>query len=531
MAKLFLLLCTLLVSSFIYGQDIEENEYCQIQLINTKQSSLAVPLVKENEAFLFLPAGESRLRLNCRLDEQAVITFDRDELLNISVPSSQVKLTQLNATSPSYLIPSGDFSIDFLLFLHHEYNQKFAWQPIASFYNYSVINNIVMGIFYGLCLTLILYVYFMGRIVGDNRFQFYSLYVFCASTFFLLQEGQLVIFLPQQSFLLTHQFYVLFAGLTVFTATIFIVRLTDLGLAWPKLTRYGLELGASCVLLISMLMLFIPHNNFSAVLGSIMARMTMLIMLAIFTLVSIQAYRNIKSAKIVILSLALMVIAMVLRTVFPDFNPFLQRYALIIAFAVEAFMLAVAVSARIKSIRTDQILAESQANTDALCNVLNRRGWDKKANHVLSEHKIKGGVICLLYIDLNDFKQINDNWGHDAGDKVLTVVTDIIRHQLRSIDNIGRVGGDEFVVLGHFNDRTEAEDLALRVQDRLKTFALNIDKLTTLNISASVGYVIYDKPPAGIDEMLIQADKSMYQTKRSNKAEFKGNIVLPNTNN
>ena len=69
---------------------------------------------------------------------------------------------------------------------------------------------------------------------------------------------------------------------------------------------------------------------------------------------------------------------MVFRTVLDDVNPFLQRYALIIAFAVEAFMLAVAVSARIKNIQADKILAESQANTDGLCNVLNRRGWDKE---------------------------------------------------------------------------------------------------------------------------------------------------------
>jgi diguanylate cyclase (GGDEF)-like protein len=357
----------------------------------------------------------------------------------------------------------------------------------------------------------------MGRVVGDTRFQFYSLYVFCAATFFLLQEGQLNIFLPQQSFLLSHQFYLLFAGFTVFTAIVFIVRLTDLNTTWPKLTRYGLEFGAIVVLLMSVLMLFLNHSELSALLGSAMARVTLLLMLGILTLVSIQAYRNVQSAKLVLLSLVLMVIAMVFRTVLYDVNPFLQRYSLIIAFAVEAFMLAVAVSERIKSIQTDKILAESQANTDALCNVLNRRGWDKKVNEILSEQKIKGGVICLLYIDLDNFKQINDKWGHDTGDKVLKVVSDIIRNQLRSIDSIGRVGGDEFAALGIFYDRTEAENLVIRIQKRLQAVSLHIDKQKTVEVSASVGHVIYEEPPKGPEVMLSQADQSMYQIKRASK--------------
>jgi diguanylate cyclase (GGDEF)-like protein len=195
----------------------------------------------------------------------------------------------------------------------------------------------------------------------------------------------------------------------------------------------------------------------------------------------------------------------------------MQRYALIIAFAIEAFVLAVAVSARIKNIRSDKALAESQANTDELCNVLNRRGWDKKAKDVLAEQKEKGGVICLLYIDLDEFKQTNDQWGHDTGDKVLKVVAEIIRHQLRSNDNIGRIGGDEFVALGIFNDSSEAESLAKRVQQRLRSFNLHIDKKTTLQISASVGHVIYDKPPKDVGTMLSRADESMYQIKRSSK--------------
>lgn len=522
MIKFLTLIFLLVNSSVLLAQNHKkDSEYCKIQLISAEEISTspveAKSLIIEKVTLLSIPTGNSRLRLSCKLNEQAVLTFSKDEIMDVRWEAHQVKLIPLAASNPSFLLPTGTFSIDFLFVTHHNFNQNFVWKPIATFLNYSLLNNIVMGVFYGLCLTLILYVFFMGRIVGDTRFQFYSLYVFCAATFFLLQEGQLNIFLPQQSYLLSHQFYLLFAGLTVFTATIFIVRLTEIHATWPRLNRYGLELGASGVLLMSVLMLFLDHNNLSAWLGSTMARMTLLVMVGILTLVSIQAYRNVQGAKLVFFSLALMVIAMIFRVVLNDVSPFLQRYALIIAFAIEAFMLAVAVSARIRNIQTDKMLAESQANTDELCNVLNRRGWDKRVNEVLSEQNNKGGVTCLLYIDLDDFKQINDKWGHDAGDKVLKVTADIIRHQLRSVDSIGRIGGDEFVALGIFNDRIEAESLVIRIQGRLKAVNLHINQQTTLEISASVGHVIYDEPPKDAEYMLRQADESMYQIKRSNK--------------
>ena len=510
---------TLSACMSLQAQEIPSNadELCHIQLLNPPKIATALNLIKDTPSYLFLPSGENRLRLSCNLDEQAVLTFGRDEIMKIDWQGHPNSVTPLSASSPSYLLPSGQFAVDFILLTHHEYQQQFAWRSITEFISHSLLNNITMGVFYGLCLTLILYVYFMGRVVGDSRFELYSLYVFCAATFFLLQEGQLNIVLPEQSFLLSHQFYLLFAGLTVLSATIFIVRLTDLYLAWPKLSRYGLEAAATIVLLLSVVMLLLDHSHLSVLLGMAMARITLLLMLGIFVLVAIQAYRRQQSARITLVSLGLMVVAMIFRTILSDVSPFLHRYALIFAFSVEAFMLAVAVSARIKNIKQDKLRAESLADTDALCNVLNRRGWNKKANKIINEQRRKGGFTCLLYIDLDQFKQINDQWGHDVGDKVLKVVADIIRNQVRTNDCIGRLGGDEFVVLGRFRHAGEAENLASRVSSRLRHCQLQIEQHTTLEISASVGFAVYDRPPIGVDDMLDQADKSMYQVKRSSQ--------------
>jgi diguanylate cyclase len=97
MAKLFLLLFTLMNSSFLFAQEnTTGNEYCQIQLIMTEQfppvTSPIKNLVKEKVTLLAIPAGKSRLRLNCRLDEQGVFTFGNDEILDVSWEALEVKL-------------------------------------------------------------------------------------------------------------------------------------------------------------------------------------------------------------------------------------------------------------------------------------------------------------------------------------------------------------------------------------------------------------------------------------------------------
>lgn len=511
----FALLLSLFITFSVHGQVSKPDEQCHILLIDDNSKSEV--LSKGTPLFIILATGENRLRLSCNLNEQAIFTFGKDEILNVNLDTKGVNVEQVLANSPSYILPAGTFQVDFIFQTHHEFLQRFSWLATSTFFNSNLVNNITMGAFYGLSLTLIFYVFFMGRVLGDNRFQFYSLYTFCAATFFLLQEGQLNIVLPKHSFLLSHQFYLLFAGLTVVTAVMFIVRLTDLNKDWPRLTRFFLEPGGMAVLLISILMLFLDHNAFSAYLGKVMSLLTLAIMVSIFILVGVQTYANKKMAGWVLFSLGLMVVAMLFRTLLQDLSPFLHRYALIFAFSIEAFILAVVVLTKVKTINQDKLRAEYQASTDELCNVLNRRGWEQKSNRLLDQQKHHGGVTCLIYIDLNDFKEINDNWGHDTGDKVLKHVASEVSSQLSENEYVGRIGGDEFVILGYFEDDNKALKFALNMQKRLSLYHLKINEQLVLNIAASVGYKIFKDAPANITDMLILADESMYKVKQKVK--------------
>ncbi|WP_239024092.1 sensor domain-containing diguanylate cyclase [Paraglaciecola marina] len=497
------------------AQQISPKEQCHIQLLSDTSETKDLP--KNIALFIQLATGENRLRLSCTLNEQAIFTFGKDEILNVTLNTGGANVEQVLANSPSYILPAGTFEIEFIFLTHHKFLQQFSWLSTATFFNSNLINNITMGAFYGLSLTLIFYVFFMGRVLGDNRFQFYSLYTFCAATFFLLQEGQLNIVLPKHSFLLSHQFYLLFAGLTVVTAVLFIVRLTDLKKEWPKVTRYFLEPGGVLVLLMSVMMLQLDHNALSAYLGQGMSKLTLALMLCIFILVAVQAYAKKRMANWVLFSLSLMVLAMLFRTFLQDYSPFLHRYALIFAFSIEAFILAVVVLTKVKNIKQDKLLAELQANTDELCNVLNRRGWEHKANQILIEQRAKGGVSALVYLDLNSFKQINDNLGHDVGDKVLMLIASEISEQLGTDEHLGRIGGDEFVIAAYFRSEEAAQYFRDKIVNNLKHFALKIDEKLTLDVTCSLGCKMFNEAPKSIRDMLILADESMYQVKQREK--------------
>lgn len=491
-------------------------EYCLIAQIQEGRKVSFVPLTQDAPLTFSLNKGENQLSIKCQLNRQSVLNFERYELVDIQWEKEGPPLEILKATSPTFLLPFGEFNIRFNLLMHNSDITVVKWTSIDQFFNQSLLNNIVMGAFYGLCMVLILYVWFMGRILGDVSFTLYSVYVFCASTFFLLQEGQLHIFLPEYSFVLGHFVYILFAGLTVVAATVFITRITDIHSTWPKITRYILNPASLCVLLLAVIVAFGEHNLVSSVAGIMMANLTLLIMIAILALVIWQSIRKVEMAWLVCLSLVTMVAAMAMRVLPIDVGDFMTRYGLIMAFALEAFIFAIVVSSRIETIKIEKQNAEARANTDVLCDIHNRRGWLVSTEALLTKQRKRGGLLSLFYIDLDDFKAINDTYGHDCGDKVLSIIAKILLNQSRANDVVGRLGGDEFVIAGLFDFESEVQGIAYRLTERLNHLPLQINEGLSINVRASVGHVVFDSPAESVHHMLSLADKSMYKKKREN---------------
>jgi diguanylate cyclase (GGDEF)-like protein len=160
---------------------------------------------------------------------------------------------------------------------------------------------------------------------------------------------------------------------------------------------------------------------------------------------------------------------------------------------------------------------ESKAALDPMTKVLNRRSMD----HYLEEIVSLGGTTIpmhLLMIDVDDFKQINDNYGHIAGDKVLMVIANIMKSTLRDSDRIFRYGGEEFVIaLNRISDegcRTVAE--------RILTLARN-NKLIYKNhhfaVTLSIGATVL-RPGDTVESLITRADKALYRAKERGKDQL-----------
>ncbi|WP_431822230.1 diguanylate cyclase domain-containing protein [Burkholderia sp. F1] len=164
-----------------------------------------------------------------------------------------------------------------------------------------------------------------------------------------------------------------------------------------------------------------------------------------------------------------------------------------------------------------EIAALHLATTDELTQLTNRRGFETLAGHVLKLCTRLDRAAALLFFDLNEFKSINDRFGHAEGDRALKAFADTLTGALRDSDVIARLGGDEFVVLLSATDETDADEAVRRVSRALA--ARNDADARGYAIRFSAGRVEYD--PARhhtVSDLLASADRHMYEHKQRGKA-------------
>jgi diguanylate cyclase (GGDEF)-like protein len=153
---------------------------------------------------------------------------------------------------------------------------------------------------------------------------------------------------------------------------------------------------------------------------------------------------------------------------------------------------------------------ESIATSDPLTGVLNRRGFERDAARRLTQSD-DDATGALLFIDLNEFKAINDKFGHEVGDQLLKIAAERLRQSLRSCDIIGRPGGDEFVALVPDVDSDVADQLAKRLTGALEQ-PYNIGR-QRLFCAASIGLALYPDNANTLTGLLREADQAMYRAK------------------
>jgi diguanylate cyclase (GGDEF)-like protein len=161
----------------------------------------------------------------------------------------------------------------------------------------------------------------------------------------------------------------------------------------------------------------------------------------------------------------------------------------------------------------DELSALQMATYDELTGISNRRGFIKLAKHSLKVGLRQNSEHFLAYFDLNDFKPINDNFGHEVGDNILRYFANQMKHTYRESDIYARLGGDEFVVLLTNTSQELAVDAIARFTDNLSKSLLN-DKFPHA-IPFSHGLIKYDETLHNdINQLIQEADKAMFKNKR-----------------
>ena len=168
--------------------------------------------------------------------------------------------------------------------------------------------------------------------------------------------------------------------------------------------------------------------------------------------------------------------------------------------------------------RAEEMLLR-QAQHDPLTDLPNRTLFNKRLAQAMSRAKRINGRLAIMFIDLDGFKQVNDEMGHEVGDQVLQDVADTLVEHLRVNDTLARIGGDEFVLLVEdLQGERQVECLANKLIDSVAM--LETPALNQMKIGSSIGIALYPDHAENASELLNRADEGMYEAKRQGKNRY-----------
>jgi diguanylate cyclase (GGDEF)-like protein len=164
---------------------------------------------------------------------------------------------------------------------------------------------------------------------------------------------------------------------------------------------------------------------------------------------------------------------------------------------------------------------QMMARTDSLTGLLNMRSFEALAEQEIERSRRNFKPLTVVYIDCDNFKSVNDNFGHNTGSALLQEIAGLLKASIRPTDLVARFGGDEFVIL-----LTEADhEIASRVISRLRDKLAEAFQARKYTITFSMGSSTFSHPPSSVEEMIKHSDDLMYDVKKHGKDNIKEEVV------
>lgn len=156
------------------------------------------------------------------------------------------------------------------------------------------------------------------------------------------------------------------------------------------------------------------------------------------------------------------------------------------------------------------------ANLDPLTKLFNRRSMEQHLNHTMDMVKSNGDVFSVIIADIDDFKKVNDTYGHDFGDRVLSNVANIMKSQMRDEDYVCRWGGEEFLLLISANKEI-AKSVGERIRCEIEKSVVT-DPFTSISLSVTMTFGVMDYIPGySMEKLIALADENLYKGKKNGK--------------
>lgn len=370
---------------------------------------------------------------------------------------------------------------------------------------------VMASLCFGMMLAMVSMALVFGLILRDLTFGWYAGYLL---SYVLLQgvaSGYLFHPLGWRFFAGPHLAYApIIVAMTVGFGVLFMLRFCGVSRYAPAWRKPLLWLVGAVALTIAMVLLGVPalHGIAHVILNPLL----MLCMLSTLATAVLCALRGSRTAWFFLAGWVPLLVLTTLTSA-QDGGALKSAYwlndATIVAGALEALVLSIGLADRTLGMRRERDRARVLADRDGLTGLLNRRGWTDAVDARLKRNPNLGQV--LLFLDLDHFKDLNDCFGHAAGDHALRTVANTLRDELQTHALIGRYGGEEFVVLLDPLERTDAMHIAARLCRRIKACDIPIDNRSTL-LSVSIG-LAQRRHGDSVSSLVARADAAMYAVK------------------